>query len=161
MSEPALTLSYLCTIDGLITLGTWTKIEQLGFAHQITEYREGGINSHVHKLAGPVTYENVRLSRPIDDSSIKVAAWLAANLVKIIGHTMSISALDSAGNEVAQWNLVNVVPVKWTGPSLDVNGNQVAIETLELAYDEFLGLGDFGAALAGGMTVKANLAAGF
>ena len=160
MAEPALTLTYRCTIDGLITLGLWSKIEQLGFSYQITEYREGGINGYTHKLVGPVKYENVRLSRPIDESSMIVAGWLASNMVKIIGHTMSIAALDSAGNEVAQWNLSNVVPVKWTGPSLDINGNQVAIETLELAYDEMIGLGGFGAALAGGMTVKANIAAG-
>lgn len=161
MAEPALTLTYRCTIDGLISLGTWSKIEQLGFTYEVTEYREGGVNSHIHKLVGPVKYDNVRLSRPIDQSSMKVAAWLAANLVKIVGQTMSIAALDSAGNEVTQWNLVNVVPVKWNGPSLDVNGNQVAMETLELAYDEMLGLGGVGAALAGGMTVRADIAAGF
>ena len=98
MAEPALTLTYRCTIDGLISLGTWSKIEQLGFTYEVTEYREGGVNSHIHKLVGPVKYDNVRLSRPIDQSSMKVAAWLAANLVKIVGQTMSIAALDSAGD---------------------------------------------------------------
>jgi phage tail-like protein len=81
-----------------------------------------------------------------------IAIWLTANLVKIIPQTMSIMALDSAGNEVTQWNLSGVVPVKWTGPTLDVNGNQIAMETLELAYEEMIGLGGFGAALAGAST---------
>ena len=42
MGEPALSLSYKVTIDGIIPLGTWSKIEGLGFAFDVTEYREGG-----------------------------------------------------------------------------------------------------------------------
>jgi hypothetical protein len=56
---------------------------------------------------------------------------------------------------------VNVVPVKWSGPSLDVNGNQIATETLELAYEEMLGLGGVGAALAGAMSLSASVSVSF
>ena len=149
MGEPALSLTYQCIIDGIISLGTWTKIENLSFAYAVEDYREGGLNTYTRKIIGPLKYENVRLSRPVDSDSMLIAIWLTANLVKIVPQTMSIIALDSAGNEVTQWNLSGVVPVKWTGPTLDVNGNQVAMETLELAYDEMIGLGGLGAALAG------------
>lgn len=161
MAEPALSLTYKCTVDGLIPLGTWSKIEGLSFSYQITEYREGGVNGYMRKLIGPRKYENLRLTRSVDEDSMLVAAWLASNMVKVLPQTMSITALDSAGNEVTQWNLAGVVPVKWTGPTLDVNGNQLATETLELAYDEMVGLGGFGAGLAGAMTVKANVSMGF
>lgn len=157
MGEPALSLTYRCTIDGLIPLGIWKKIEGLGFSYQVTEYREGGLNSYIHKIVGPVRYENVRLMRPVDSDSALVGLWLASNLIKIVPQTMSITALDSQGSEVTQWNLVNVVPVKWSGPTLDSDGNQIAMETLELAYDEMIGLGGVGAALAGAMTVRTNL----
>jgi phage tail-like protein len=157
MGEPALSLTYECIVDGIISLGRWTKIENLGFAHAIENYREGGVNGYTRKIVGPITYENVRLTRPVDSDSMLVAIWLAANMIKIVPQTMSIIALDSAGNEVAQWNLAGVVPVKWNGPTLDVNGNQVATETLELAFQEMIGLGGVGAALAGGLTVSANL----
>jgi len=161
MSDPALSLTYKCTIDGIISLGTWTKIEGLGYAYDVTEYREGGVNGYIHKIVGPLKYENVRLSRPVDSDSEMIGLWLAANLIKIIPQTMSISALDSKGDEVTQWNLVNVVPVKWSGPSLDVNGNQIATETLELAYEEMLGLGGVGAALAGAMSLSASVSVSF
>ncbi len=157
MGEPALTLTYQCTIDGIIPLGTWSKIEGLGFSYQVTEYREGGVNSYMRKIIGPVKYDNVRLSRPVDSDSQLISIWLTANLIKIVPQTMSITALDSAGNEVTTWNLAGVVPVKWTGPSLDINGNQVAMETLELAYDEMIGLGGLGAALAGAMTISGSV----
>jgi phage tail-like protein len=152
MGEPALTLTYQCTVDGIISLGTWTKIENLAFSFAVEEYREGGLNTYTRKIIGPLKYENVRLSRPVDADSMLIAAWLTANLVKIVPQTMSITAMDSAGNEVTTWNLSGVVPVKWTGPTLDVNGNQVAMETLELAYDEMIGLGGVGAAISGAKT---------
>jgi phage tail-like protein len=152
MGEPALSLTYKCTIDGIIPLGTWTKIEGLAFAYEVTDYREGGVNAYTRKIIGPVKYENVRLSRPVDSDSMLVSLWLTANLVKIVPQMMSITAMDSAGGEVTQWNLSGVVPVKWTGPTLDINGNQVAMETLELAYEEMIGLGGLGAALAGAST---------
>ncbi|HEY4227330.1 MAG TPA: phage tail protein [Candidatus Limnocylindrales bacterium] len=154
MGEPALTLTYKCTIDGIIPLGTWNKIEGLGFSHEVTKYREGGVNGYVHNILGPVTYDNVRLSRPVDSDSMLISIWLAANLVKIVPQTMSITALDSAGKEVTTWNLAGVVPVKWQGPSLDIFGNQVAMETLEIAYSEMIGLGGLGAALAGAITIS-------
>ena len=158
MGEPALALTYKCTIDGLISLGTWTKIEGLGFSYQVTQYREGGVNGYMRKIIGPVTYENVRLSRPVDSDSELIYIWLMANLIQIVPQTMAITALNSAGEEVTTWNLAGVVPVKWSGPSLDINGNQIAMETLELAYDEMIGLGGaVGAALAGAMTVSGSI----
>lgn len=149
MGEPALSLTYKVTIDGIIPLGTWSKIEGLGFSFDIKEYREGGVNGYMHKIVGPLKYDNVRLSRPVDSDSMLLYIWLSANLVAVVPQTMAITALDSEGNEVTTWNLSGVVPVKWTGPSLDIFGNQIAMETLEIAYSEMIGLGGIGAALAG------------
>ncbi len=149
MGEPGLTLTYKVTIDGIIPLGTWNKIEGLGFSYDIKEYREGGVNGYMHKLVGPLKYDNVRLSRTVDSDSLLIYVWLAANLVKVVPQTMSITVLNSQGEEVTTWNLSGVVPVKWQGPSLDYAGNQIAMETLEIAYTEMMGLGGVGAALLG------------
>jgi len=152
MADPALSISYKCTIDGFIPLGTWSKIDGLGYEYQVTEYREGGVNGYTHKLVGPVKYTNLRLTRPVDEGSMLVAAWLSSNLVKVVPQTMAITAMDSAGSDITTWNLAGVVPVKWSGPSLDIFGNQVANETLELAYEMIIGLGGAGTAIAGGVT---------
>jgi phage tail-like protein len=152
MADPALSISYKCTIDGFIPLGTWSKIDGLGYEYQVTEYREGGVNGYTHKLVGPVKYTNLRLTRAVDESSMLVAAWLSSNLVKVVPQTMAITAMDSAGSDITTWNLAGVVPVKWSGPSLDIFGNQVATETLELAYEMIIGLGGAGTAIAGGVT---------
>jgi phage tail-like protein len=152
MSDPALTLSYRCTIDGFIPLGVWTKIDGLEYQYEVTEFREGGVNTHTRKLVGPIKYTNVKLTRPVDADSKLVAAWLGSNLVKVVYQTMAITAMDSAGVDVVTWNLSGVVPVRWSGPSLDILGNQVATETLELAYDGIYGFGAAGGVIAGAMT---------
>lgn len=141
MGDPAVSIAYRVVIDGFIPLGLWTKIDGLGMEFQLTEYREGGVNGYVHRLVGPAKTTNLRLSRPVDGSSMLVMTWLQANLVAVVSQTMAITAMTAGGEEITTWNLVGVVPVKWTGPTLDIMANQVATETLEVAYSEISLLG--------------------
>src|SRR5262245_10881857 len=144
MGDPALSVTYKATVDGFIPLGVWTKIDGLAMEFKVETFREGGVNGYEHKIVGPCTYTNVRMTRPVDEWSMLVQQWIAANLVAVVPQTMSIAALNAAGEEITSWSLVGVVPVKWTGPSLDVNGNGVATETLEVAYEQIMGLGSIG-----------------
>jgi len=52
------------------------------------------------------------------------------------------------------------VPIKWSGPNLDINGNGVAQETLEIAFEQIMGLGALGD-LLGGLGISASLSVGF
>ena len=45
--------------------------------------------------------------------------------------------MNSAGKPVLHWELTDVVPVRWTGPSLNSDSSKVAAETLELAHHGF------------------------
>ena len=38
---------------------------------------------------------------------------------------------------VASWGLLGVIPVKWSGPGLNLDSPKVATETLELAHHGF------------------------
>jgi phage tail-like protein len=148
MPDPALSIVYKCIIDGVLPLGIWNKIEGLGFEYQLTEYREGGVNGYMHKLLGPAKYTNLRLSRPVDSNSMYLSMWVQSAMVKLVPQTMAITALSSAGEEISTWNLAGCIPVKWTGPTLDILGNAIAMETLEVAYEQIIGLGGLGTGLA-------------
>lgn len=161
MGDPALNIAYKITIDGFIPLGLWTKVDGLSFEYQVTEYREGGVNGYTHKILGPVKYTNLRMSRPVDSTSSMLMMWLQSNMIKVIPQTMSITAMTAGGEEITTWNLAGVVPVKWTGPSLDVMSNNVATETLECTYQEIIGLGALGGMLAGALSVSASVDIGF
>jgi len=157
MGDPAVSIAYKVTIDGFIPLGMWTKIEGLGFEYQVTEYREGGVNGYTHKILGPCKYTNLRLSRPVDSTSQLLMFWLQSNMIAVVPQTMSITAMTAGGEEITTWNLSGVVPVKWTGPSLDIMSNNVATETLEITYQEILGLGALGGMLAGALSISASV----
>jgi phage tail-like protein len=99
------------------------------------EHREGGWNMTPRKLPGQTKHSNI------------VLKWgLAVDRDLIDWHQSvvdgtpdrrngSIVLLDRVGTEVARWNFVRAWPAKWTGASLSAEGNDVAIETLELAHE--------------------------
>lgn len=157
MGDPAISIAYKVTIDGFIPLGIWTKIEGLSFEYQVTEYREGGVNGYTHKLLGPCKYTNLRLSRPVDSTSQLLMLWLQSNMIAVLPQTMAITACTASGEDITTWNLAGVVPIKWSGPSLDVMSNNVATETLEIAFQEIIGLGALGGMLAGALSVSASV----
>ena len=92
----------------------------------------------IHRIPGRAKYQNIKLTRPINHDTKKVANWIAKIKIEVKRQTAEIAALDSEGKPIATWNLEGVFPVKWTGPSLDIGANQVATETLELAHNGFL-----------------------
>jgi len=56
---------------------------------------------------------------------------------------VTIHLLDAAGSGVVNsWRLEGAWPCRWSGPSLNATGNNVAIEELELAYDDLLWLAE-------------------
>jgi phage tail-like protein len=157
MGDPALSITYKCTVDGFIPLGIWTKIEGLGFEYDVFEYHEGGVNGYTQKRLGPMKYTNLRLSRPVDSNSQWLSLWLTMQAVAVVPQTMAVSALDSTGAEITTWNLAGVVPTKWTGPTLDIMGNAIATETLEVIYQEIIGFGGLGGLAAGALTASVSV----
>lgn len=139
MPEPASNVRFKVSIDGYGSLGSWTRCEGLAVEYEVFEYQEGGWNEYVHRLPGRRKYPNVKLTRPLDRDSASVVRWVAGLANKVERQNAEIAVLDPNGEVLCRWSLHGVYPVKWTGPSLDVAGNQVALETLELAHNGFLG----------------------
>ena len=53
---------------------------------------------------------------------------------------MTIIMFDPQGKRKRTWNFNRAFPVKWTGPALKANGNEIAIETMEFAHEGLLGI---------------------
>jgi phage tail-like protein len=138
IGDPALALSFSVVVDVDKTLGVFTACEGLGCEVVVERREEGGNNSFVHQFPVRITYQNIKLKRPINEDSGKVATWLASMRGDITPRNAIIRAMRSDGSVVASWSLKGVIPVKWQGPSLDVESNKVATESLELAHNGFL-----------------------
>jgi phage tail-like protein len=132
------TMRFQVKLDGGADLGNWSKCDGLAIEYETVEYKEGGENGYVHRIPGRAKYQNIKLTRPLNQDTKKVTAWIASLRAAVQRQTAQISALDTEGKVIASWNLDGVYPVKWNGPSLDVGNNQVATESLELAHNGFL-----------------------
>lgn len=137
MPEPATAARFTVTIDGF-DLGAFTSCEGLGAEYEVLDYEEGGQNGYVHRLPGRLRYTNIRLTRPVDQSSANLAAWFSKMRQSVERKTGSITAHDPSGAVIVTWHLAGLFPARWTGPSFSVEGNGVAKETLELSHNGFL-----------------------
>jgi phage tail-like protein len=123
-------------------VGTFTSCEGLGLEVVLEQREEGGSNGLVWQLPTRVKYSNIKLSRPVGPDSEKLTKWIVRVLngrsaTGTASTTGVIKALDSEGKPVMQWSLEGVVPVRWTGPSLNLDSPKVFTETLEIAHHGF------------------------
>ncbi len=142
MGEPGIGYLFRVRIDG-VDLGEFTRVEGLGARYDVTQIREGGENSHVHLLPGRIEYDNLRITRPVDDSSSALVAWFVEfqQQLRSNGHlkrsTASVTAVSPSGAEVATWSLVGVFPLSYSGPTLEAGRSDMLVESFDLVHNGF------------------------
>ncbi len=137
-SDPAVTVCFTVKVDGH-DLGAFTQCDGLACEVAVEQREEGGNNLFIHQLPGRMKFTNIKLTRPINGDTEKVARWLSGMTDEVKRTNAEIAALNSEGKTVASWSFMGVIPVKWTGPQLSVDSPKVATESLELAHHGFLG----------------------
>lgn len=104
---------------------------------QLTEYRHGDSKEFsTIKMPAIKTSGNVTMKKGIFKSDDKFWDWyntIKMNTIKRV--PVTISLLDEAGAPTMVWTLANAWPTKITGTDLNADGNEVAIETLEIAHE--------------------------
>ena len=136
--EEAVAVCFIVKIDDQ-SLGAFNSCEGLGCEFVMEQREEGGNNGWVWQLPTRLKYSNVKLSRPVTKESAKIAQWFAGMAAGVTRKTATIEARTLEGTVVASWSLMDVVPVKWSGPQLNPDTAKVAMETIELAHHGFLG----------------------
>lgn len=119
-------------------LGAFNSCDGLGCEFVMEQREEGGNNGIVWQLPTRIKYSNVKLSRPVTKDSAKITQWFAHMASGTKRKTATIEAKTLEGTVIASWALVDVVPVRWSGPQLSAESPKVATETLELAHHGFL-----------------------
>ena len=88
------------------------------------------------KMPGLRKSSDVTLKRGVVARDTTFWAWLDASLGSLAERrTITIALLDEKAQPAMVWELTNAVPVKVSGPSLNANGNDVAVEAVELSYE--------------------------
>lgn len=138
--DPGSSLFFRLTIDGL-DLGLFNSCDGLAAEVEVQQWQEGGNNAHVWQLPTRVRHSTIRLTRPLTGETAKVTTWISSIATGIKRPTAQIVALRADGSQVAQWGLLDVLPVRWQGPTLDPANPTVATETLEIAHHGFTDAG--------------------
>ena len=114
----------------------FSEVEGLSGEIEVIEYREGAdkVNT-ARKLPGLAKYPNVMLKRGITGRTDLFEWWKSVRDGQVQRRNVTITLLDEQRQPVLRWLLRNAWPVKLEGPALNATGNEVAIETLELAHE--------------------------
>jgi len=104
---------------------------------EVEEEKEGGFNDGTHILPSRVTRGTLTLKRGLVSSSALLRWYtdVMQGRLQESRRQVSIILYDSQDNQVARWDLTGAYPYRWTGPQLQADSSQVALETLELYFE--------------------------
>ena len=135
--NPYSSFNFLVEIDGVASAG-FAEADLPGGRIETIEYREGGDpTSSARKLPGRVSYENVVLRRGLSGRADLYDWWRAVRDGAPDRRIVAIVLLDEARKPVQRWTLRDAWPARLSYSRLEGLGNEIAIETLELAYESF------------------------
>lgn len=132
--DPFLNFNFLVELDG-ITRAAFHEVSGFDSTIDVIEHREGGDNTTPRKLPAQTKHGNIVLKWGMTDDE-ELYQWHRDVVTgTVLRRNGSIVLLDRRGQEVARWNFFNAWPAKYTAPDLNAEGNDVAIETMELAHE--------------------------
>jgi phage tail-like protein len=129
-----------------VDLGTELKgvafqeVSGMDVENQIIEYRKS--NSPLfstEKMPGITKYGNITMKRGIfvnDNTFWNWHAEITMNTIK--RRTVLIKLLDEQGKVTMLWTLNNAWPTKITSTDLKSDGNEVAVDTIEIAHEQLI-----------------------
>jgi phage tail-like protein len=133
--DPYKAFNFLVEIDG-ISVAAFSEVHGLASETEVIEYRTGSdkLNT-VRKLPGLTKYANIVLKRGITQDN-QLWNWRKAiEQGTIDRRSGTIVLLDDERKEVRRWHFSNGWVTKFDGPDLNAKGNDVAIETIEIAHE--------------------------
>jgi phage tail-like protein len=113
------------------------EVSGLDAETQTIEYRSG--NSPVFstvKMPGLQKFGNITMKKGVFVKDNAIFDWFAEVKMNTIKRkALTISLLDEGANPTMVWKVQNAFPVKVTGTDLKAEGNEVAVESIEIAHE--------------------------
>jgi phage tail-like protein len=142
---------YLTLIDASNVVGTlitaafnyavagFSECSGLDVTLEVMEYKEGGVNDHVHKFPSRASHGNITLKRGVIYLEDDLWTW-HQGFVQGAGKRKDglIVLLDEARTPAKVWKFKRGIPMKWVGPTMNASQSNVAIESLEIAHEGLL-----------------------
>jgi phage tail-like protein len=98
--------------------------------------KEGGANARAIRVNGAIAYSNLTLKRGMTDN-FGLWTWFEDSIEDPrLRADAEVVLLGPDGSERARFQLSRCVPIKMKAPTLSSTGTAVAIEELQLAYEQ-------------------------
>jgi phage tail-like protein len=123
------------------------KTEIGGFSHvsgltretTFEEYREGGRNGFVHKLANVTKFTNLVLKRGLTGTD-DLWRWHQDVIEgRIAPDDLDVVLRGEDGRDVWRWSITAAYPVKWVGTDFDASQESVFVETIVFVHQGVIG----------------------
>jgi phage tail-like protein len=115
----------------------FSEVSGLDVSVEAIEYRDGASPEyHKTKMPGLQSFSNITMKRGIFKGDNDFYNWwntVALNTIE--RRDIIISLLDEAHAPVVVWKIKNAWPLKVQSTDLNATGNEVAIETIEVAHE--------------------------
>jgi len=116
---------------------SFQEVSGLDVEAQVIEYRHGDSPQFsTIKMPGIKKSNNVTMKKGVFKSDNKFWDWfnkIKLNTIKRV--PVTISLLDEGGDATMVWTLTNAWPTKITATDLKADGNEAAIETIEITHE--------------------------
>jgi phage tail-like protein len=134
-NDPVRNFRYRLEIDSITQAG-FSEVAIADTTIEAVDYREG-IDPMLRKVPGLRKHPIITLKKGLTNS-VDLFEWYQENLgglVKEKRRKVVIVAQDEAGVEVRRFVIPEAWPVKYITSDLNAKGNEVVIETIELANE--------------------------
>ena len=133
-NDPYRSHSFRLEIDG-IERGGFRECSGLDSTNAPIDYREGDDALTLHRIPGMTSFSAITLRWGISDDA-DLYEWRQQVIDGAVDRRNgSVVLLDDTGEEKVRWNFVSAWPSKWTAPTFNATGNEVAIESLEITHE--------------------------
>ncbi|MDO4531020.1 MAG: phage tail protein [Bacillota bacterium] len=152
LSYPLTKMNFLVSVDGVTGVAAFSEVSGIEATVDVIEFRQGNAHSLAPvKIPGLVKHGNVTLKFGYTlDSAFKT--WIQECVSEVRGEiprsSVQIEMIDINGGApnaavttitgTRVWVLTNAWVTKYTAPDLNASQSEVAIETVELAYEELI-----------------------
>lgn len=152
LEYPLTKMNFLVTVDGVSGTAAFTEVSGIEATVDVIEFRQGNAHSLAPvKIPGLVKHGNVTLKFGYTlNSAFKT--WIQECVSEVRGEMprsrVQIEMIDINGGAPQSlqetiagtrvWVLTNAWVTKYTAPDLNASTSEVAIESVELAYEELI-----------------------
>ena len=115
----------------------FTEVSGLDVETETIEYRDGASPEFsTLKMPGMMKYSNITLKRGYFSGDNEFYEWMnTIKLTVVERRDITITLLNEEHEPTVVWKVRNAWPVKIQSTDLNADGNEVAIETIELAHE--------------------------